>query len=424
MIIHCKTAALCTSATGNASKRKPSKSVVNLIRNSSNNELTLLISTAKDPDTKANYSLSRKNVLTIHNKLLYDGKISITLKKPPIMIMMSDAQPAQLETLIRAIKNPEVYEDENVTPNVINKVNKPKEDVLSLRITNVKQYPSFTGVGFPKTLTSLTITNMNYRHIDLRICSLKNLKVLNLSNNKLKKVPERLFTLSLTSLDLSYNQVTEISSPHDQDMEFFNSLKCLDVSYNLLTSCPEMLNRCRCLYSLKLSGNKISNLIHQIKRHQKTLRILHLTNCALKYMPNALRSLALSDFEISDNLFPPPLQYNIPEIYKVRHRRAVPTLKECCVKSIVRHDLTFQQLHPHLQSYVESAQNCSLCFKLVLESSLVYFYRADMKSFTSSFTRLPYPAPMAFYSCSDACFKKKASGKRVVPANVYFKRTP
>lgn len=300
--------------------------------------------------------------------------------------------------------------------------------MLSMTILKQSQYPSFTGVGFPKSLTSLTVNDINCRYFDTRICALPHLKTLDLSANKLKKVPDRLWTMKLAKLNLSNNEITELPNTETcPDSDLFETLQYFDISHNKVDRYPQFLRHCKQLNTLKLAGNKISFVPECIKTTANTLRFLDVENCNLKNLPASMKHLALNDFKVSGNPFPTPVNSN-NEIYKLRTIKTckVPSLQSQCVKSIIRHGLKPSDTHipPHLLNYINSTQNCTTCYKLVLDScTFVYFYPVNFKSFASTFSRIRTDrrVTMTGFACSQTCFNQIIAGKRVVPAKLFFR---
>ena len=379
-----------------------------------------------------NYEICFRNILSIHARLINEGKMSLTFKSPSQLMMLSEANPKHLDILVRAIKDPNYFLNLDLQPiSQLNSVTKPKADVKSMTITSLKQYPPITGTGFPKTLHHLSITSMNYRHLDTRICALDQLQTLDLSNNKLKKLPKRLWEMKcLSSLNVSKNEISEL--PHyiashyiaSQD-SLFHTLKYCNLANNKLEEYPAFLRYCTSLIDLNLSGNKINIIANHLKSCSKTLRILHLDSCNLKNLPPCLSDFTLNELKLDDNPFPKPLRV-ANEVYKERCQAIpVPSLQESCVKCVIRHDITFspEMVPQHIINYIDSVQYCKGCFKMVLQSSMVYYYPVNLKSFARSFSRLEHAPVMTGFVCSNECFGRVSEGKSVVPACLFFNRS-
>ena len=228
---------------------------------------------------------------------------------------------------------------------------------------------------------------------------------------------------SISRLDISSNLITEFPDGITSESTLCSTLQHFDSSGNQLTSYPYFLRHCKSLNTIKLAKNGINMVPNHIRTCASTLRYLDLDSCNLKNLPAALTQCCLNDLKISGNPFPTPVRVN-NEIYKERFSKRIPALRESCVKSIIRHGLqpTRELLPETLLNYVGTAQNCKVCFKLVLESGLVCYQSANLKSFSSTFTLLPHPPVITTFLCSEACFKTLCQGKSVVPAKLYFQR--
>ena len=97
-----------------------------------------------------------------------------------------------------------------------------------LRITSKSAYPL---AGFPPTLEQLEATGINLTRIDIRICRLKNLTYLDLSNNKICGLPDSMKDCRLCELKLSGNDI-EYFPPVICSGPFASSIKTLDLSRN------------------------------------------------------------------------------------------------------------------------------------------------------------------------------------------------
>ena len=358
--------------------------------------------------------------------------MSITFKNPPHLMMISDAQPNELELLIETIKKPSYFielDPESVKSKTIRPKCQPKEDVKTMTIGLMSQYPAITGVGFPKTLTELTISNLNYRHLENRIIALESLKKLDLSGNRLTKLPRGLWDMkSLIHLNVENNQISEIPSFIPANSNVCKNIQCLIISNNKLDHFPEFLRHCKWLNTLRIAGNQINFVPNYLKACSSSLRVLDIDRCNLKNLPACLINFSLNDLLLDGNPFPPKIEENA--IYKGKHDKSwslVPSLQACCVKSVIRHGVRFSRLRHVLPqpliNYVHSRQYCNWCQRLVMENSILYYYEAELKKFARTFSSLSGSAPfISGYVCSSFCFKRIQEGKKVIPATIFFKQ--
>lgn len=340
--------------------------------------------------------------------------------------MISEAQPYDLNVLIRTIEDSSYFL--NLKLENTSKVTKlGKEDVRSMTISCKSKYPSMHGVGFPKTLTSLTISGLNYRHLDLRICALETLECLDLSNNAIKKLPWSLWEMKqLSSLNLSNNYISDLPHYLPSDKSLCKNLKNLDMSNNWLDRFPEFLRHCKSLQSLQLANNAIKLVPNFMRACSSTLRLLNLENCKLLNLPSCLIHFSLNELKIDNNPFPCHGEdEGWRTIYKAKCGNStrspkVPTLRACCVKSIVQHSVPIPSLPCHINDYIYSVQYCAECMKIVMEDSLVYFYVPDLKKFAREFSNLLIKPVITGFVCSQKCFKRISAFNTVKPATVYF----
>ena len=117
----------------------------------------------------------------------------------------------------------------------------------------------------PISLTTLDLSYNQLTSLPDSIGMLTSLTILYLSNNQLTSLSESIRKLtSLTTLDLSYNQLTSLAD----SIEMLTSLTDLDLSNNQLTSLPESIGMLTSLTNLYLYNNQlryINNLPKSIK---------------------------------------------------------------------------------------------------------------------------------------------------------------
>ena len=87
--------------------------------------------------------------------------------------------------------------------------------------------------------------------------NLPHLTVLNLSHNKITRIPDSLFGfIHLRLLDLSFNKIENVPS----FISLFPDLRKLDLSHNEISKIPSSINNLKKLEKLNLSHNNISHL--------------------------------------------------------------------------------------------------------------------------------------------------------------------
>jgi len=126
---------------------------------------------------------------------------------------------------------------------------------------------------------------------------LKNLRVLDLSRTKLKRLPASVGGCSLLS-DLRVSQASLTKLP--QSIGKLQALQTLDVSGNALTELTDAILECSNLQSINVSKNKIKALPGGLYR-LRTLQTLKANSNLLTALPDTLTSTALRIIEVDSN---------------------------------------------------------------------------------------------------------------------------
>lgn len=130
------------------------------------------------------------------------------------------------------------------------------------------------------------------------IGSLKSLKSLNLSRNKLKSVPESIGSLaSLEYLDLSHNELDSVP----ESIGSVKYLKILNLSHNNITYFPHAICSLHRLEYLNLSHNKLQNVSESIG-DLASLKKLDLSQNKIQKLPESIKNLIwLKSLRLSNN---------------------------------------------------------------------------------------------------------------------------
>ncbi|VVC91816.1 unnamed protein product [Leptidea sinapis] len=123
--------------------------------------------------------------------------------------------------------------------------------------------------------------------------------VLQITNNKIKDIPEEVLNLSenLRNLDLSKNKISRISD----EISKLKNLKQLKLDCNLIQDIPNSLTNLKKLELLNVSSNKISSLPQSFS-YLTNLKQVYLSNNNFTHFPTQLYGLKNLDVvEISNN---------------------------------------------------------------------------------------------------------------------------
>lgn len=157
--------------------------------------------------------------------------------------------------------------------------------VLTLGHCSLLEIP--TNIDEMHGLETLVLAGNQISTIPSSIGNLLNLFELRLSNNKIRSLPD-LSRLPLTTLDLSYNLITQIPKPLAKE----NCLLDLSLSHNAFSLIPLAVLAQRNLRKLNLSLNKISNCSPAIGTLSNLVE-LDLSYNKLKRVPPTVGNLGL-----------------------------------------------------------------------------------------------------------------------------------
>ncbi|KAH8333104.1 hypothetical protein KR074_005714 [Drosophila pseudoananassae] len=244
----------------------------------------------------------RDNINAVHTKFVLDGKVTIGFKQPAENLLIK-CDPIQLKGFLQTLKlGMEGKDAINLRLNIAGATAIPQKAQPQVRmvISKRSEYPI---KGFPRTLKSLTINNSQLVKLSFEICSLRNLVKLDVSGNKLTKIPPELGRLPLESLNLGSNYLGEVQDwCWMRGSKLSHSLVELDLSSNRLTHFPAPLVKFERLVFLNLNYNELIRLPFGIRR-LKALRKLHVSSNKLESLPSAIEDLHIDQLDVWGNSF-------------------------------------------------------------------------------------------------------------------------
>jgi internalin A len=171
---------------------------------------------------------------------------------------------------------------------VLRKIEEAREKNLKLlnlsynRLTEIPE--SITRL---KKLTALYLSHNQLADLPGSITRLRNLTTLYLNDNGLTELPDSITRLqNLTALHLSRNELTELPD----SITRLQNLTMLNLSDNGLTELPDSITRLRNLTTLNLSANGLTELPNSITRLQN-LTTLYLSHNQLTELPDSITRL-------------------------------------------------------------------------------------------------------------------------------------
>ncbi|XP_017789934.1 PREDICTED: leucine-rich repeat protein 1 [Habropoda laboriosa] len=399
MKLHCNVEVNNRLYSTNVIKRKSQRSILAIGRQTvKSTELYILWQTLQNKQgTK--YKLNN-NVDNIFTKFIHEGKATIRLIEPPYdVIIQSDT--IQLKSFIHILKlglrnklDPSILAISNLNPKKMNPVSNLK---IKVTINKSSEYPTLE--GFPRTTEELYLVGLNRKSFDRQILRLQSLRILNLSNNLISSLPKELGTLHhLQELILSKNRLDKVTKWAWLDQVAIRSnLKLLDISNNLLVKLPEQIGKLGGLVNFKASQNMLSYLPQSLGR-LSNLKYLDVSKNTLRCMPGSMRNLHLLSLDVSDNTFKTADSYS-------SWRIEVPSLTECAARSFLKTRCSYDaSIIPFtLVKYLDEAKYCvcgNACFHCYIQK-FVDFHLNIVATVIKSSGNIT--VPFDCYFCSIRC---------------------
>lgn len=261
--------------------------------------------------------------------------------------------------------------------------------------------------GFPRTLESLYINDIQRCGLDKGILQLSKLKILNLSNNLIEFLPEELSKLpNLKELNISHNQLGKSTLKQWQWLGGFlsKSLSLLDLTHNELNFLPDQLVKLHSLATLHLSHNNLKTLPVGIG-NLRNLKIFSASNNSLSILPGSIKKLRLQTIDISSNNF----AQNVPNGAGIFPKTLqVCSLKEYAAKKVLWARLPYPKgsLPLSLIDYLDYAKYCvcgKACFTVFLRQSHNLLLSNISETVNTIADETVY-VPIDCYFCSLRCF--------------------
>jgi len=300
--------------------------------------------------------LIRNNVSNMFTKMINEGKSTIRFKEPPHDICIKCEDILQLKSFLMVIKKTMDGADcEKLTLSALQPVSTKQIEGPKKKLVVAKRgdYPS---KGFPSTLQYLFINGIRLAKFDSRILKLASLTKLDLSNNEIAILPDTFeLMINLCDLNLSKNRISKI--PRGLCCQILaGKLKSLNLSENMIEMLPNYFCQLTQLVTLNVNKNKLRLLPPSFGKI-KYLKHLEAEGNFLKVLPGSFARLKLEVLNISNN------DFEAHDSKILRNRlESVGTLLELAAKAIVKKRIILgpEDVTPQLLNYMDSAMNC-LC---------------------------------------------------------------
>ncbi|XP_066257225.1 leucine-rich repeat protein 1 [Euwallacea similis] len=388
-----------------AVRKKPCKSTLALCKHPKSDEFCLLLFSGQNKaGTKYSIKNNIKHVLT---RFINEGKCTIQLKSPEHDLCIQ-GDPLQIKGFIHLLKRAidRTISDKELTYSSMSVTPIKSRDTTSTKLT-INKRSDYPLKGFPRTLESLYINDIQRSGLDKGILQLNRLKILNLSNNLIEHLPEELNRLpNLNELNVSHNLLGKSSLQQWQWIGgcLSKSLHLLDVTYNELTFVPDQIVKLYNITTLHLSYNRLVSLPVGIGS-LKHLKIFSASNNLLTILPGSVKKLRLQSIDISNNnfaqnmpngagIYPKPLQ--------------VRSLKECAGKKVLWARIPYPKgtLPITIIDYLDNAKYC-VCGKACFNVFVRQTHNLLLSSISETVCTVANDeifVPIDCYFCSLRCF--------------------
>ncbi|XP_053611872.1 leucine-rich repeat protein 1 [Plodia interpunctella] len=245
-----------------------------------------------------------KNIKQVFVKCINEGKATIRFEDPPHDLCIK-CEAIQLKCFIRLLKSCITGDTKNIQLSSLSNISVTSKDNAPTKLV-IHDRGEFPSKGFPRTLQSLQISGLKLCNFRRDILLLRQLVVLDLSNNEIEKIPPEFGRMpTLCELNLSNNQLGskgEIDWRWLLGPQLSNMLKLLDLSGNKLKELPKSIWKLHKMVTLKLDDNMLTKLPSTLGRIS-TLRYLTISKNSLGSLPCSLMQCRLEYIDLSANQF-------------------------------------------------------------------------------------------------------------------------
>lgn len=342
--------------------------------------------------------------------------------------MQIKADPVHLKAFLNVMKselcpaNPnkrDVLKNENKLIRAFGSSSMPIDVVTKMTISERSDLPP---KGFPRTLKELSLCNVGYSQMPIGILNLSNLTTLDLSNNKLTKLPKHLGNLKLNKLILANNKLGDSNLLKDWDWvsgeNMRRTLTCLSITRNGLKFILASIFKCARISNLDASCNEVTQIPFAIKLMSQ-LKTLNLSNNKLSSLPYTIIKPFFEIIDLSSNCF--PSEANIQEIIHTSHKEMsthhyrAPSLLELSSRAAIKHKIPFMShnLPPIIKDILFHSPLCSnskcevLCFDMKIFKNINLIQLNSKQRITSdNASYFNSDGPFCSRSCSQNVFTK------------------
>lgn len=275
--------------------------------NKENSELYLIIFTNKTKHQSSQRYKVKDNLTKVFSRFADEGKLTLQFQEPNQSLQIR-TDPTQLKAFLSTLKlalncSKEERNKIGLSSVAVTAIASKAHPVTKLTILNRGDFPT---KGLPRTLTQLNINGIGRCRIDMQIVYLKQLQVLDVSDNLITKVPKPLGDMNLKELNLAKNNLGDVD--HGCDWKWLRgenlqrSLRSLNLSDNKLQGIPFDVFKCQNLVNLQLDRNLITRIPFAVRK-MTVLRHFGVSGNNLETLPSSIETLRLDTIDISGNPF-------------------------------------------------------------------------------------------------------------------------
>lgn len=331
-----------------------------------------------------------------------EGKATVRLKEPAVDICLSKANSSSLKSFLSALRLAHRGCDVETpfSPLTPVKTSEFENFKTKMVITSKKHYP--LSKNFPYYLEHLQTSYCGLVQVDMRMLCLKNLKKLDLSHNRIKKLPATIGDLiHLQELNLNDNHLESFSVALCQST-LKKSLRSLDLSKNKIKALPAQFCQLRELTDLKLDDNELIEFPMKIGQ-LTNLRFLSAARNKLPFLPSEFKNLSLEYLDLFGNTFEQPKALPVIMLQKPL------TLLESSARTILHNRIPYgSHIIPfHLCQDLDTAKTC-VCGGFCLNSFIQGMTTMNLHSVAHTVVLVDNmggtEAPIISYFCSLSCY--------------------
>ncbi|XP_034935086.1 leucine-rich repeat protein 1-like isoform X2 [Chelonus insularis] len=286
----------------------------------------------------------------------------------------------------------------------------PKKKITIKKKTD---YPTLE--GFPRTTEELNISGLDRKSFDRQILRLQSLRILNLSNNFIERLPTELGVLlpHLVELNLSQNRLGQCNNRTKwlwlNGVNITKSLRLLDLSSNQIQLLPNQIGKLKKLCTLNISNNQLKQLPSSIGNLTQ-LKFFDFSSNNINILPATIRNLHLDHLNVYGNFKVDYQDDNIVRDFTIMESNSISTLREFAARVVINNRFFYDaSIIPYtLIEYLDNAQFC-ICGNACLNTCIYKIILADLRCNACNITSTPIitsTVPFFCTCCSISCFNR------------------